>query len=187
MNKLRINILSGAGAGKSTLAAKIFTELKHSHYNTELVTEAVKIKAYKKEPIIPFEQVILFAQQMYAEEVLLHHGVDIIVSDSPVWLAVIYASIKTDYYVSLGNIAKFFDKTYPSLNLLIERTVPYTQFGRYKDKANAIEIDDLIKNYLDEHRIPYYNVNVESSIVYEGADGKQEDLMVFVKRKINKS
>ena len=44
---MRINFLAGPGAGKSTTAAWIFSELKRKQASVELVTETTNIKTKK--------------------------------------------------------------------------------------------------------------------------------------------
>ena len=48
-NTLIVNLFGGAGIGKSTLMARIFSELKVQGYDCEMVTEFAKDLVWKKE------------------------------------------------------------------------------------------------------------------------------------------
>jgi nicotinamide riboside kinase len=45
------------------------------------------------------------------------------------------------------------------MNILLSRTVPYDQNGRFQTEDEAKNIDDKIKNTLDESEIPYMIIN----------------------------
>ena len=90
MSIRRICLYAGAGAGKSTTAARIFADLKIKGYKTEYVSEFIKSWAYQGRFPKSFEQMYVFAQQTYLEDSLMPH-VDSIVTDSPILLNVAYS------------------------------------------------------------------------------------------------
>lgn len=160
MKQIRICLYGGPGSGKSTVAPLVFGKLKQLGCNVEQVNEYVKYWAYEKKKLESFDQVYIFAKQQRMEDRLLRAGVEIIVSDSPLYLQCVYSK----KYDSLGwqeliNIAHKFDKKYPSLNLLLKRhTGSYSQIGRYQTYEQAIEIDNDIVQFLNDYYVPYFEV-----------------------------
>lgn len=152
----RINIFGGPGVGKSTMAAYIYSYFKMNHYRIELVQEFVKSWAYEGKTISSFDQLYLFSRQVRMEDIALRNGVDLIVTDSPIYLSACYAMMsKFCRHESLTQLAKEFDDIYPSINLLINRGNKYDIHGRYQDEKEAIEIDSVIISYLDHNNIAY--------------------------------
>ena len=77
-----VNLFGAPGAGKSTGAAYIFSQLKMAGINAELVTEFAKDKVWEesKEPFN--NQAYIFGQQ-YFRISRCADKVDVIVTDSP--------------------------------------------------------------------------------------------------------
>ena len=61
---MRICLYAGPGAGKSTTAAWLFSQLKMQDYDIELVTEYVKQWTYTKRLPVGFEQMLILANQL---------------------------------------------------------------------------------------------------------------------------
>jgi len=55
----------------------------------------------------------------------------------------------------LMGICKKFNVKYPSVNIMLERTHPYQQAGRYETAEQASEIDEITKLLLYEAEQPY--------------------------------
>lgn len=154
---MRINLFAGPGAGKSTTAAWLFSELKRKHYSIELITEYVKSWASQKRKVNEFDQVYLFGKQMQYEYRFLSSGVKNIVTDSPLLLSSIYA----EFYFSdisikspLDNILAEYEKRFPSLNIFLNRNdKPYSQESRYQTHEEAVYIDNLVKTSLTQKYI----------------------------------
>jgi nicotinamide riboside kinase len=158
----RINIFAGPGAGKSTVAAHLFSQLKAAGVKSEIVDEYVKSWAYEGRKIASYDQVYLFAEQLRREDRVLRHGdqVQVIVTDSPVIMSICYA-MKYGFgpWVHLLAIALDFDKKYPSLNIFLDRgDMQYAQDGRYENYEQALMMDNAIKTFLEMHNIPFDKV-----------------------------
>lgn len=147
----RINLFAGPGAGKSTLATSIFAALKTKGHNIELVSEYVKMWAYQGKTPTSYDQIYLFAKQLHHEDTLLRH-VPLIITDSPILLAPVYAKLYNfEPYNYLALIGKKFEQDFPALNLYIDRTVDYNPAGRYQDYEKALVFDKMLLDFLDEH------------------------------------
>lgn len=88
---------------------------------------------------------------MRKEDLLLRNGkVDIIVTDSPLFLSTCYAKkFQTPGWQSLISLTEEFDKVYPALHILLERgSKPYNTNGRYQTLNEAVQMDWFIKQAL---------------------------------------
>tara|TARA_Y100000034_G_C6812397_1_gene365195 strand:+ start:379 stop:906 length:528 start_codon:yes stop_codon:yes gene_type:complete len=156
----RVNFFAGPGAGKSTVAARAFAELKIRGHDVEHIPEFVKTMAHEGRFPESYDQVYIFGEQIHREDIALRH-VDAIVTDCPLLMCCAYAY----FYEAAGAeyitwIAKDFDEDFPALNFYIERTVPYVDKGRYQDVAKAIEFDDHMKAMLDMH-VEWHSITVD--------------------------
>ena len=84
-----VNLYGGPGSGKSTGAAYIFSKLKMAGVNAELVTEFAKEKVWEESKAVFENQAYIFGKQ-YFRISRCADQVDVIVTDSPLLLSVIY-------------------------------------------------------------------------------------------------
>lgn len=155
----RINFLGGAGVGKSTMASKVYSNMKRDGHSVELVREYVKEWAYEGRKINPYDQVYFFAKQMKKEYIVLNAGVKYIISDSPLPLQIVYSKrigLGGETVEGLSKINLDFEKEFPSFNIFLERgNKPYIEEGRYETKEQAIEVDNLVKKCMDDWNYMY--------------------------------
>ena len=169
----RISFCAGPGAGKSTSAAWLFSELKIRSYSVELVSEYVKMWSYQKRTVNEFDQCYIAGKQLYYEYRFLSQGVKNVVTDSPIILSSIYAKINCkDIQISapLRQIALEFEKKYPSIIIFLERKdKPYFQEGRYQNYEQALELDKLIRKSVvevfDKEQIFFVDYNDKKKIL----------------------
>lgn len=149
----RVCIFGGPGSGKSVLCTWIFAELKIAGYNIQYVDEYVKKWAYEGKPIGSFDQVYLFAKQMYKEDSYLRNGSELIISDSPILMIGAYATRNSDPFTEeIISLASKFNDIYPSVNIFLDRDgIPYKREGRYENIDQAVFTDNIIRNTLEKH------------------------------------
>lgn len=149
----RISIFGGPGIGKSTIAPKVFAELKILGFSVGLIHEYIKKWAYLKRQPTSYDQVYIFGHQLHQEDYHMQAGVDLIITDSPLLLQCFYANFyKHPSANPLLEIAKSYEKDYPSLNILLERgDIPYKTEGRYETYEEALERDRALKTFLEQH------------------------------------
>lgn len=143
---IKINFFSGPGAGKSTVAALLYSELKVHGFSTEMVREYAKELVYKGQDLrgsTVNTQLIIFAHQL-EREMILKSQVDYIISDSPLLLNSYYAKESLFKDVALLNNSK------KDLNIWIERSSQevYETSGRSHTQAQSKKIDEKMKAYL---------------------------------------
>ena len=125
---LIVNLFGAPGAGKSTLAAYIFARLKMEGVNAELVTEFAKDKTWENNQKALANQVYVFGKQLY-RITRCQDDLDVIVTDSPLLLSVIYnhSDILGEDFNNL--VYKVFS-SYNNANYFINRVKKYNPKGR---------------------------------------------------------
>lgn len=174
----RINFFGGPGAGKSTTVPLVFGNMKKMGYSVELILEYIKQWAFEKRKIQGFDQLYIYAKQLRLEERVLRENVDLIITDSPLWLQCYYSS-KYNFkaYNQLFELNQLFDKEYPSLNFFLKRhNGKYDPVGRFQTFDEAKKDDEKLKDYLDQNNISYIEVdnNVDAILdkIEESVDRK---------------
>lgn len=169
-----INLLSGPGAGKSTIAASVFSELKWRGVDAELVTEYAKDKVWEEATKILENQLYIFAKQEQRTN-RLNGKVDVILTDSSILLTLAYVQSKVHKGSLFKNLVlEEFDK-YENMNYLLQRNNMYIQNGRNQTFEQAKEKDNIIENIL-----------IDNNIEYETIDFKRETVDYIVEQIIDK-
>lgn len=149
---LIVNLYGAPGAGKSTGAAYVFSQLKMRGINAELVTEFAKDKVWEESKAVFDNQLYIFAKQ-YFRISRLHGKVDVVVTDSPLLLSSYYG----DEDKALGNEFKDLvykvSSRYKSYDAFIDRAKPYNPVGRFQNEEESDEISQELKEFLRERHI----------------------------------
>lgn len=158
---LIINFFGAPGSGKSTGAAYLFSQLKMAGIDCEYVHEFAKDLVWQNHKEVfenPENQYFIGANQFFRMNSLLNK-VDVIVTDSPLLLSVIY-----NKSIFLGQkynsfIIDLFKNRLDGLNLLVNRNKDYNPNGRNETQEEATEIHTRIVNLLDENSIKYESID----------------------------
>lgn len=158
MNKpLVVNLTGAPGAGKSTGAAIIFAELKKLGINAELVTEFAKDKTWEHNATALGCQEYVFGKQSY-RLARCRNDVDVIVTDSPLPLGLIYNNNPAlDYHFTATVINVF--NTYENINFFINRVKPYNPKGRNQTAEESDQLSTRIKDLYKNLNIGYTEIN----------------------------
>lgn len=142
-----VNLFGGPGAGKSTGAAYIFSELKQLGINAELVTEFAKDKTWEGNMTALSCQEYVFGKQSY-RLARCREDVDVIVTDSPLPLSIIYnnSAVLGDAFNEV--VLNVFD-TYENINFFIIRDKPYNPKGRNQTEEESDALSKTIMKTLD--------------------------------------
>jgi len=178
----RINLYGGPGSGKSTTAAWLFAALKDKGLHVELVNEYVKSWAHTGRKVSGFDQLYLLGKQIHYEDRLLKNGVDLIVTDSPIWLSPFYASLYSEVNIvkPLMEICREFDSCYSGMDIFLNREGrPYNPKGRYQSEDESKDIDKKLIEFLRSNK---YNSSYEPKSF---KNDEREALLDWVENSVN--
>lgn len=149
-----INFYGGAGIGKSTIAADVYSRLKRKGYKTELVGEYAKWLWYQNATDIVEDQLYLFAEQAHRTRTLAKYGVEFAVCDSPLPLNIIYNREPSDAFDAL--VMQEFNR-YENYNYLLKRNDEFITIDDRKETnlEQAKEKDAQVVAMLEKWKIPY--------------------------------
>ena len=170
MSKL-INLFGGPGIGKSSISAGITYKLKKKHISCNNPYEFPKTLAWDKNYPAIQDHLYVFANQHRG--IAQSYGkVDYIIIDSPILFSTIYHSYYTkgypaEYYgESFHKMVVDLHNKYDNLNILLKRSSSeINEKERFQNLKQSIEIDDLCKAKLEEHNLPYHEIEVGKNTV----------------------
>lgn len=147
------NLFAGPGAGKSTMAASVFAKLKRNHVEAELVTEFAKDLTWEVRREALQCQPYVFGEQLWRLHRLIGK-VDVIVTDSPILLSVVYGSRKESFNAAAYDVFNDFQ----NLNFLLDRDRQYSPNGRNQTEEEAKALDRRIEDTLRAYNVPFDRV-----------------------------
>lgn len=177
MKPLVVNIIGGPGCGKSSMTASVFSFLKWHDVNCEMALEYAKEVVWSKTENLLKNQLFVFGQQHNRIYHLLDK-VDVVITDSPLLLSIIYDTKKNLNLKSL--VLDEFHK-YNNINYLLTRKKKYNPSGRLQTEDEAKEIDDKLRNLLKMYAIPHKEI----AGVPENAQLIGKDVMAALKFRKN--
>ena len=133
------------------MCAHIFAELKWQGINCEMALEYAKDKVWEKSFKV-FDGQLYIAGKQFHRVNRLAGEVDVIITDSPLPLSIVYNKIAN------GD----FDKTimdhfhrFKNVNYLINRQKEYNPAGRFQDADGAKEVDRTVLDMMHREDIMY--------------------------------
>lgn len=161
-----VNLYGGPGCGKSTGAAYIFSKLKMMGIDTEYVSEFAKDKTWENNSEVFNNQLYISGKQSFKLSRCVGK-VDVIVTDSPLLLGIIYNNIQREDYVNgLGDYINGLNEAllsiyakYDNINIVLKRTKPYNSNGRSQTEEESKTIDAVIRGMLSDNKISYIEEN----------------------------
>ena len=150
-NTIVVNLLAGPGAGKSTMAASLFSKLKWKGVDCELAAEYAKDLVWEKRDKTFENQVYIFGKQHHRIFRLLGQ-VEVVITDSPILLTPIYDSQKRD---SLKKLVFEESNKCNNINVLVVRRKDYNPNGRIHTKSQAAGVDKTVHDFLVENKMPF--------------------------------
>lgn len=155
MKPLVINLLGGPGCGKSSMASSVFAWLKWNDINCELALEYAKEVVWENAESILSNQIYVFGQQ-HRRVFRLLSKVDVVITDSPLLLSIIYDAKKSKALKSL--VLDEFHKC-NNVTYFLTRKKKYNELGRLQKEAEAKEIDVQVKDLLKGYAIPFKEID----------------------------
>jgi AAA domain len=151
-----VNLFGGPGISKSTTATGVFSLLKMHDVDCEYVSEFAKDLVWEKREKSLKNQIYIFSKQ-YHRLWRVNGIVDIIVTDSPLLLSVIYAN-ETKAEVFKNMVMDEFN-SFNNLNFLLKRTKKYNPNGRYQTEDEAKKLDKKIEDLLTTNNFQFSNIS----------------------------
>lgn len=173
---LVINLFGAPGAGKSTGAAYIFSQLKIKGINTELVTEFAKDMTWEKNKKALTNQIYMLGNQLQ-RIYMCQDEVDVIVTDSPLLLNILYNN-NPILDKNFENLVVNIFKSYNNLNYFVQRVKEYNPIGRNETREEADKIATRLTNLLNKENIPFKYIEGQLEKYQEVVDDVLEVLNV---------
>jgi hypothetical protein len=142
------NLFAGPGVGKSTTAARVFSELKLKGVNCEMALEFAKDKVWEESFKTMDDQIYIFGKQFH-KIWRLRDKVDVIITDSPLPISIVYDKENSESFHKL--IMEQFNK-FANFNYLLERGGEYQTEGRYRQKRKRRKLIKLLRGFLMNKR-----------------------------------
>lgn len=155
-----VNLFAGPGSGKSTTCAGVFSKLKLAGVNCEMALEYVKDKIWENSLNVLDDQIYVFGKQLHRLN-CLKDKVDVIITDSPILLSIIYNNEMSNYFDDF--IVEQFRK-FNNLNYYLVRDESFNQTGRVHNLEESVEKDNQIKIMLNKYDISYTTVYKNNSV-----------------------
>ena len=150
-----INLFGAPSAGKTTCANYLTWKLKSVFQaSTDYVTEAAKEKTWEGNKTALDAQEYIFGLQSYNVALRLNKGVDILITDSPLPLSVLYNRspvLGEDFNRTVMNVFN----SYHNINYFLERVNDYDPVGRWQTEAESDALGDKLKSLLKRLEIKY--------------------------------
>lgn len=159
---LVVNLFGAPGAGKSTVAADLFSRLKRLGYNCELIMEYAKRCVWWGREHELLDQNYICAKQHH-KMFMMKEKVEIIITDSPLLLSLLYTP--DNYPVAFTHMVKFLFNDYNNLNVYLNRTHQYQSEGRLQSEAQADVIADRTKQMLYDYDVPFHDIDTDKSVL----------------------
>ena len=157
-----VNLFAGPGSGKSTTCAGVFAKLKLAGVNCEMALEYAKDKVWEESNKVLDDQIYVFGKQLH-RIFRLKDKVDVVITDSPILLSIIYDKTGNKYFSDL--VLNQFNN-FDTRNYFIERTTVYNPKGRLQTEDEAKEIDKVLLDLLKDCNIEYDSVGKNEAVDY---------------------
>lgn len=151
-----VNLFGVPGAGKSTGAAYIFSQLKMRGINAELITEFAKDKVWENNEKVFKNQLYLFGKQSFRIS-RVQDEVDVIVTDSPLLLSILYNQTPI-LGENFNQLVYDVFNSYNNINYLIKRTKPYNPAGRLQTEEESNALAEPLISLLKKENINYKEI-----------------------------
>ena len=157
-NTTVLNLLGGAGIGKSTAASAIFALLKMHNVECDIVAEFAKDLVWEERHNILFDnQEYIFGEQ-YRRLWRVNKKIDVAIMECPLILGVTYGkyyNVMTETYAN--SVVEIINR-FNNLNIVLKRKFNYNPNGRMHTEEEAKTIDNVIIKTLVDYNMPYVEV-----------------------------
>ena len=160
-----LNLISGPGYGKSTLASKLFVDLKCQHKKVELVTEFAKDLVYEDRNQALINQIYVFGNQLQRLK-RLEGKIDIAIVDSPLILSCIYGRGLVPE--SFNKLALDVFNSFNNYNFCLKKQTSFQSYGRIHNETESNQRHEEILQFMVDCKLPFYIIDPTSEIEQQG-------------------
>lgn len=157
-----VNLYAGPGSGKSTTCAGVFAKLKLAGVNCEMALEYAKDKVWESSFKVLDNQIYVFGKQLHRLW-RLKDQVDVVITDSPLLLSILYDSSKNENF---KNLILDQYKSFNNLNYFIKRNDNYNPKGRMQTIEEAKKLDTELSDILHDLHITHTILCKDGAIDY---------------------
>lgn len=158
---IHVQLYAGPGTGKSTTAAGVFSKLKQQDIDCELISEYAKQLVWEESFPKMLNQIYIFGKQ-HKRHHILDGKVDVVVTDSPFPLGLIYDEGRTEFLKEL--CMSEYNKLH-NINIFINRKKKYNPNGRVQTLDQAIQKDNEVRSFLEENGIHYITLDGDETLI----------------------
>ena len=152
-----LNLVGGPGTGKSTTMAGTFFELKTRGIMAEMATEWFKGKVWEgTADKLVGDQLYITAKQNHEVHRLMNTGVQVVVTDCPLLLGIVYGEDASDTFKKM--VVETFTQ-YNNTVVFLKRIKSYDPNGRMQTYEQAQGIDSKVKDIMTFLGIPFIEVD----------------------------
>lgn len=165
---LIINIIGGPGVGKTTVASRLFAELKKENYDVENVSEFAKELVWEGRNEAFKDRLYMHGVQNH-RLAMMNGKLDYIVTDSPLILTSVYNDfhLKDEQSKSYNDMIHLVTKEtwnlYNNKVYYIKRSSDYLTVGRRESEEQALKIDEAVIKYMEDNNIEYKVLDVDNA------------------------
>lgn len=145
---LVVNLFGGPGSGKTTMAARIFAELKQRGVEAACPEEHAKLLIWSGRSWLLDHQVVVVGK-IYETLLNLRDKVDVIVVDSPILLGSVYGGNREG--AAFHELVRDLHREQDRVNLFVRRPAdrPYDPANRREAEDAALDIDFKVNALLE--------------------------------------
>jgi len=195
---IKIALIGAPSAGKSTLAASLFSVLKEKKIKVELIQEYAREHINKYGTVENVLSQYLFYEKQREKEDIIPSAIDVLITDSPTILSYMYAlfygkaSHKDEQLLLTNMYEKFLQDSFKRYDLIyyLPSVRDYIKDGtRIQTEEEAKKIGELIYNFLTIHKIPMIeiespNTQVRTEIIEKDINLLLQDSINFINSKL---
>jgi len=143
-----VNLFAEPGAGKTTMMAAVFAELKFRGINCEMATEFAKDLVWEERNNAISNQLYISGKQ-YHRVNRLNGKVDVIITDSPILLGMIYNKHPSEHFNTV--LAEHFDR-FNNMNFMVVREEgDYKEEGRLQTEEESRKIKKDVERLIHDY------------------------------------
>lgn len=149
---LVVNFAGAPGAGKSTMCAGLYYELKSSGVDCEMAREYAKDVVWEGRHQLFDQQIYIFAKQL---KMLydLRGKTDVILTDSPLILSLVYRGQDGTLDEAFDAVVTSQYRSFNNFFVYVNRVKPYVTSGRMGTAEDSDALDRDLKQALAKHGI----------------------------------